>query len=238
MKCLIGLGLLVGLGCTLAFAHEYPQYPPQYSEYQPNPLFPLFQPPVPVYRPRPYRYEYGPQRIVCNTDWNPVCARTRQNIVARYSNRCYAEQDGALVIGPPEECELISCPATYEPVCARIAIDQGNNNELVDLETARRRNPARLLFKNQAFFNECAAREIGRGAVLTPYSEGRHRHYFEHRHFRGVIDMASVCPASCPPRIDLVCARDDQGRLRLYANRCAAIQEGAVFVNSGVCGGR
>jgi hypothetical protein len=220
MKKLLSAFCLLSLASTLTFAQDN-----QFWRQSPN------------QRNSPRHHQNLQQRnYVCNAEWKPVCARTRQNIVARYSNSCYAEQDGAIVIGPPEECELISCPAIYEPVCARIIIDTKNNDELIDRERARTMNPASLIYLNKAYFNECAAREIGRGTPLISYSEGRHR-YSEHKYYKGVVDINSVCPTTCSGKIDLVCARDDHGKERLYANRCSAVLEGAVFIRSGVCAG-
>jgi hypothetical protein len=220
MKKLLSALCLLSLASTLAHAQNYerrresPNYRNE-QRYQQNPQ---------------------PQHYVCNEKWEPVCARTPRNIIARYSNSCFAEQDGAVVIGPPEQCELIDCPAIYEPVCARIIIDKRNNDELIDREKAKTMNPAALIFLNKAYFNECAAREIGRGTPLASYSDSRHR-YSEHKRYRGVVDINSVCPTTCSGKIELVCGRDDQGKERLYANRCSAVLEGAVFVRQGVCAG-
>lgn len=236
MKKLLGavcLLSLLSLASTLAFAQEYYRLQNEGREYRDG-----------RYSPR------GPQArpFNCSAEWIPVCARTRSNIVARYSNSCFAEQDGAIVIGNQRECETLppapSCPAIYEPVCARIIVRANRPDEPIDRRIAEEimeKEPRTLVFRNKAFFNDCAAREIGRGTVLTPYSEGRNRshgHYLEHKFFRGVVDMASVCPTTCSGRIDLVCGKDDEGRERLYANRCSAILEGAVILHPGVCNGQ
>ena len=229
MKKLLSAVCLLSLASTLTLAQEY--YRPR-TDLRSHPRQQSY--------PQPQRQQSYPQPqrpYVCNAEWKPVCARTRQNIVARYSNSCFAEQDGALVIGGPEECELITCAAIYEPVCARIIIDQGSGDELIDRETAKKRRPELLIYKNKAFFNACAAQEISKATVLTTYSEGRPR-YSEHRHIRGAVDFNSVCPTTCSGRVELVCGRDDQGKERLYANRCSAILEGALFLHPGVCAGR
>lgn len=212
MKRLLSAVCVLSLAGTLALAQEYPFW-------RPGP------PPPPP--PSKHSKHKGPplpppeRSYVCNTEWKPVCARSRHNIVAIYSNRCFAEQDGASYVGPSEDCQLLPCPANYEPVCARKFIEQTRS------------------FIVRPYYNECAARELDKAVPLTSWAEfkARHQHYPEFRNRGNTVDMEFVCPATCSGNVELVCAEDEFGKLRLYANRCQAILEGAVFKKYGVCGG-
>ncbi len=83
------------------------------------------------------------------------------------------------------------------------------------------------------YYNECAAKQDG-AVPLTSFADRRFRHV-DHRYFyQDIIDFGSVCPSTCPGR---VCG-EEYGKLRFYANRCAAILEGATFIKRGVCAGR
>ena len=240
MKKLLSAVCLLILTSTLASAQEYYRQPngdgPRSNEFSRGPF--------------DSRFSYGPRiyppirHYVCSVEYKPVCARTRQNIVATYSNQCFAEQDGAHIVDPTDACPPISCPATYEPVCGRrsLRIEGGPPQEG---ERRGRRGPNRPPpgavsggpFELVPYYNECAAKQDG-AVPLTNFSERRFRH-IEHRYFyQDIIDFSTVCPRTCSGRIELVCGEDESGKLRLYANRCSAILEGAVFIKRGVCAGR
>jgi hypothetical protein len=225
MKRLLSAVCVLSFVSTLVAAQDSPYWrpgpPPKASSRHKQP------PPPP---PPPLRRNY-----VCNSEWQPVCARTRQNIVSIYSNKCFAEQDGASVIGPKEECELLDCPAIYEPVCARV--EEGVRPDRPGRPERGDRNREDRKFIIRPFYHECAAR--AKNAIpLTSWAEFRQRHS-THPEFsrRGTIDIEFVCPATCSGRLEVVCAEDESGKLRLYANRCQAILEGAIFKKYGVCSG-
>jgi hypothetical protein len=236
MKKLLSAVCLLSLASTLAFAQEFYRTPQnEYS--RPG-----------EYSRGPFDGRYGPRgfpqqrHYVCSVEFKPVCGRTRQNIMVTYSNQCFAEQDGAHIVDPTDACPPIACPATYEPVCGRRSLRADGPP---DGERRGRRGPNRPPpgavsggpFELIPYYNECAAKQDG-AVPLTNYSERRFRHV-EHRYFYSdVVDFNSVCPKTCSGRIELVCGEDEAGKLRLYANRCSAILEGALFIKRGVCSGR
>lgn len=256
MKKLLSIVFLVCLASTLTSAEEYPFWRPGQDGYNgPRSQHRHHQ--------RPHQRHY-----TCPVDYKPVCGKTRQNIAATYHNQCYAEQDGAHVIDPNDQCPIFNCPQTYEPVCARPKVggfgppggppgssgppppqtqgqgppgpgagpDQGRRFRL---PPGRQPPPSYTGFAIdiRPFLNECVAKQTSYEPLLS-YADRRHR-YIDYRYIQGdTIDFNTVCPRTCPGRIDLVCGEDETGRLRLYANRCSAILEGATFVKRGVCSGR
>jgi hypothetical protein len=213
MKRLLCAVCVLAFACSTAWGQDSPYWQPGPPPPPPKSLKRGKGPPPLPPLPPPPRRDY-----VCNTEWKPVCARTRHNIVAIYSNRCFAEQDGAYFVGPMEDCQLLPCPANYEPVCARLQVSERQ-------------------FVIRPYYHECAARE-NKAVPLTSWAEFRERHaHFPEFSRRGTIDMEFVCPSTCSGKLEVVCAEDEFGRLRLYANRCQAILEGAIFKKYGVCAG-
>ena len=236
MEKLLSAVCLFSLASTLVFAQEYQQPTNEYSrpnEYSRSPG---------DYR-NPPRFYPQQRHYICSVEYKPVCARTRQNIIVTYSNQCFAEQDGAHLVDPTDACPPIACPATYEPVCGRRSLRA--EGPLEEGERRGRRGPYRPFpgaisrgsFELIPYYNECAAKKDG-AVPLTNFSERRFKHS-EHRYiYSDIIDFNTVCPRTCSGRIELICGEDEAGKLRLYANRCSAILEGAIFVKHGVCAGR
>lgn len=201
--------------------------------------------------PRP-PYQWSPE---CNqgfTEWKPVCAVTRNRIALTYPNRCMAELDGAYVLDLHECPRRVSCPYTYEPVCARL-----NFPGRKPLSEALKPPPLK------AFINECFARslpDIIKGEVPPPEAtdqlqaqvtilrnygddlfqfpiaprphgkrgppppqEQRYSYYGR----SGIEDFAEICPKTCPEGGLVVCALDHNGVFRLYKNQCSAVLAGA-----------
>jgi hypothetical protein len=159
----------------------------------------------------------------CGDDYKPVCARTRSNIVATYSNNCIAVADGAIVIYEVACRTELQCSFIYRPICARKLVA---NEQKV------------LTHVLVPYFNKCAAEKDTdennpNGAVpLTIKGE-----QFPERKItdpRQVVNIENVCPRSqddCGPAISdpkkLVCASDKDGVPRLYRNKCLAVFAGA-----------
>jgi len=243
MKKLLSALCLLSLASTLAFAQEF--YRPPQKEYRSNEYRKDENRLRERERPFPRHVQFGPpppRPYTCPTEFKPVCARTRGNIVATYSNSCFAEQDGSHVIDPTDACPPISCPATYEPVCARKTFSrQGENRPADGNRPFRRPRPGPqnvdAPYELVPYYNDCAAKQDG-AVPLTAFTERKFRHV-DHRYlYADIIDFNSVCPKTCPGIIELVCGEDENGKLRLYANRCSAILEGALFIKRGVCSGR
>jgi hypothetical protein len=249
--CLLGVAAALPLALTLPAAAEK-------QTTVTNVLSPFSTIQVIGSRPPPKPpYQWSPE---CNQgfiEWKPVCAVTRHRIVVTYSNRCMAEIDGAVVIMDRECPRRVSCPYTYEPVCARIMRINRSGREL-PLKEALKPPPL------EPFINECfaktlpdrvagqvppieAERELQQEITIlrkygddiyfqTPPKHARGKdkdkdkdigHKYRYYGRTGLEDFGEVCPTRCPEGGLLVCARDHNGLYRLYKNRCSAIMDGA-----------
>lgn len=208
-------------------------------------------------RPGP-RPSWAPE---CNqgfTEWKPVCAVTRNRVTVTYPNQCMAELDGAIVFEIDECPRHISCPYTYEPVCARLNYLDRDRERERDRDGDRDRRFLLEYLKPpplRPFINECFARTLPdrvRGEVPPPEATGRlklevtvirnygddlHQYpkqqYYQYYGRSGLEDFAQVCPKSCPEGGLVVCALDHNDQYRLFKNKCSAIMAGASPLKHG-----
>jgi hypothetical protein len=194
-------------------------------------------------RPGP-RPNWAPE---CNqgfTEWRPVCAVTRNRVAVTYPNQCMADLDGAVVFDDRECPREVSCPYTYEPVCARV--NYPGRRPLVEAL-----KPPPLV----AFINECFARTLPdrvKGEIPPPeateelkmqvtiirnYGDDLHQYPKQtYHHFgrsTGLEDFSQVCPKSCPEGGLVVCALDHNNVFRLFKNKCSAVMAGASPLRHG-----
>jgi len=150
----------------------------------------------------------------CSSDWNPICARTHKNLVATYSNWCFAERDDARKIRDYEEgaaCPEYKCPSNFEPVCAN---DKASN-------------------QIRAYVNSCYAKSAD-APILISYDDLKNKKI---KVKGGLLNIDRICPNACGTELEVVCAKDpdNQDKPTLYRNRCYAVLAKAPIIKPGPC---